>query len=126
MGNRKLATALRCLSLPLLVLVALALLPANAEAGGCSPGNHGVSIFKSCTSPVNRCATDADCSDADQCNGLEQCATEEAPGSNVLSCIITLSKPPTHCDNITITDAADAVTNGTGSPASSNTLQITG
>jgi len=122
------ATVLRCLSLPLLVLGVFAFLPAEVVAGGtpCTPGNHGVSIFKSCVSPKNRCATDADCADADLCNGTEQCATEEAPGSNVVECTITLGNPTTHCDNITLTEAADTITNATGPGSSSSAIQITG
>ncbi|HEX9287264.1 MAG TPA: hypothetical protein VF999_08370, partial [Thermoanaerobaculia bacterium] len=98
MGNPKLGLILRCTGLALVVLGAFVLLPAAAQAQ-CIPGQHGVSIFKSCISPKNRCATDADCSDADFCNGIEQCATEENPGSNVLDCDITLGNPATHCDN---------------------------
>ena len=67
---------LRCTGLALIVVGAMVLLPASALAQ-CEPGNHGVSIFKSCVSPKNRCGTDADCSDADACNGIEQCATED-------------------------------------------------
>jgi hypothetical protein len=126
MGKGKLATILRCTGLALLVVGAFAFVPATAHAGVCTPGNHGVSIFKSCVSPKNRCATDADCSDSDQCNGIEQCATEEAPGSNVVECTIQLSNPASHCDNITILDASDAILNATGSGASSSTIQIVG
>jgi hypothetical protein len=126
MGKGKLATILRCTGLALIVVGAFVLLPAVAQAGVCDPTQHGVSIFKSCTSPKNRCATDADCSDSDQCNGIEQCATEENPGSNVVSCIITLSNPAIHCDNITILDAADTILNATGPGATSSTIQIIG
>jgi len=123
MGNPKLGLILRCTGLALVVLGAFVLLPAAAQAQ-CIPGQHGVSIFKSCISPKNRCATDADCSDADFCNGIEQCATEESPGSNVLDCDITLGNPITHCDNETILEAADAVLNATGPGASSSTIVI--
>src|SRR6476659_6476062 len=116
---------LRCTGLALIVVGVMVLLPAAAQAQ-CTAGNHGVSIFKSCVSPKNRCATDADCSDADLCNGIEQCATEESPGSNVLDCTIQLTNPVIHCDNITLTDAADSVTNATGPGASSSSIQITG
>src|SRR6478672_6966251 len=126
MDRRKLGTILRCTGLALVVLGAFVLLPAAAEGQGCTAGFHGVSIFKSCVSPKNRCATDADCSDANACNGTEQCATEEAPGSNVLDCTIQLTNPAEHCDNITLTDAADSVTNATGPGASSSSIQITG
>ena len=126
MGKGTLAAILRCTGLALIVLGAFALLPAAAQGQGCTAGFHGVSIFKSCVSPKNRCGTDADCSDSDQCNGIEQCATEENPGSNVVECTITLSNPDIHCDNITILDAADSILNATGSGASSSTIQITG
>ena len=126
MGKGKLATILRCTGLALLVVGAFVLAPAAAQAGVCTAGFHGVSIFKSCVSPKNRCATDADCSDSDQCNGIEQCATEENPGSNVVECTITLANPAIHCDNMTILDASDAILNATGSGATSSTIQITG
>ena len=125
MDRRKLGTILRCTGVALVVLGAFVLLPAAAQAQ-CTAGFHGVSIFKSCVSPKNRCATDADCSDSDQCNGIEQCATEENPGSNVVECTITLSNPAIHCDNMTILDASDAILNATGSGATSSTIQITG
>jgi hypothetical protein len=127
MGNPKLATALRCMGLALLVLGAFAFVPADVAAGGvpCT-GPHGVSIFKSCVSPVNRCATSADCADTDLCNGDEQCATESDPGSNLVECTISLTNPAVHCDNITLLDAADAITNATGPGATSTTIEITG
>jgi slime mold repeat-containing protein len=126
MGKGTLATTLRCTGLALIVLGAFVLLPAAAEGQGCTAGFHGVSIFKQCVSPKNRCATDADCSDSDACNGIEQCATEENPGSNVVECTITLQNPTVHCDNITLLDASDAILNATGSGASSSSIQITG
>ncbi len=124
MGKGNLATILRCTGLALLVVGAFVLAPAAAQAGVCTAGFHGVSIFKSCVSPKNRCATDADCSDSDQCNGIEQCATEENPGSNVVECTITLANPAIHCDNMTLLDASDAILNATGSGASSSTIQL--
>ncbi len=120
MGDRKLKMILRCTGLALVVL------------GACNPLNHGVSIFKSCVSPKNRCGVDADCSDANICNGIELCATAHpdgapsGPGSNVTECTITLSNPLSHCDNLTILDASDTITNGTGSPLTSSSIQITG
>ena len=97
MGTSKLATILRCTGLALLVLGIFAFLPAAAQAGvTCTPNFHGVSIFKSCVSPKNLCATDADCSDANACNGIEQCATEGSAGSNVVECTISLSNPSSH------------------------------
>jgi len=116
--KENLRTILRCTGVALVVVGALVLLPAAAEAQ-CTPGNHGVSIFKSCVSPKNSCATDADCSDGVFCNGPEQCATETAAGSNVVDCTITLTNPTIHCDDLTVTEACDAITGGTGSPASS-------
>jgi hypothetical protein len=124
MGKGKLATALRCTGLALLVLGAFALLPAAAQAQCTGP--HGVSIFKQCESPVNRCGVDADCADTDQCNGIEECATEGDPGSNVVTCIISLTNPANHCDNITLLEAADAVTNATGPGSTSTSILITG
>jgi slime mold repeat-containing protein len=127
MNSSRLATILRCLGLALIVLGVFVLVPAAAQAQpACTPGNHGVSIFKSCVSPKNKCATDADCADTDQCNGIEQCATEEAAGSNVVECTISLGNPTTHCDNITLTEAADTITNATGPGLSSSTIQIVG
>ena len=128
MGKGKLATMLRCTGLALLVVGAFMLLPATAMSGQvtCTPNFHGVSIFKSCDSPKNRCGTDADCSDSDACNGIEQCATEEAPGSNVVSCTITLGNPTSHCDNITLLEASDTILNATGPGATSSTILITG
>jgi hypothetical protein len=128
MGNPKLATILRCTGLAVLVLGAFVLLPAAAQAGvTCTPGFHGVSIFKTCVSPKLRCTTDADCADADLCNGLEQCATEDLPpGANVVECTITLANPDLHCDDLTLLDAADAVLNASGPGASSSTIEITG
>ena len=131
MGDRKLKMILRCTGLALVVLGAFVLLPAVAQAQ-CNPLNHGVSIFKSCVSPKNRCGVDADCSDANICNGIELCATAHpdgapsGPGSNVTECTITLSNPLSHCDNLTILDASDTITNGTGSPLTSSSIQITG
>ena len=126
MARRKLSTILRFAGLTLGVLGALVTLPAAVQAQTCNPASHGVSIFKECNSPKNRCGTDADCSDADVCNGLEQCATEEAPGSNVVQCTIRLANPTSHCDNVTLLDAADAILNGTGPGQSSDTILITG
>jgi hypothetical protein len=107
------------------MLGVLALVPANAQAQCVTPAIHGVQISKSCTSPVNRCATDADCTDAVFCNGAEQCATEGAPGSNVVDCSITITNPSNHCDSVTVNEIADAITNGTGSPLTSSALLVT-
>ncbi len=122
MGNRKLVLILRFTFLALVVLGAFVLLPAVAQAL-CTPFAHGVNILKSCISPKNRCATDTDCSEPDFCNG--QCATEENPGSNVVDCDIRLGNPESHCDDVTLWDAADEVLNATGPGASSSAILIT-
>src|SRR5688572_23675332 len=118
--TQTLRTILRCMGVVLVVVGALVLLPAAAEAGTtCIPGIHGASIFKSCVSPKNTCVSDADCSDGVFCNGAEQCATETSAGSNVVDCTITVFNPSEHCDDLTVTEACDTITGGTGSPASS-------
>ena len=63
-------TILRCTCLALMVMAALAIIPAAMEAQ-----THLMTIGKSCVSPKNRCTTDADCADANLCDGAEQCAT---------------------------------------------------
>ncbi|HZI65346.1 MAG TPA: hypothetical protein VFF17_02165, partial [Thermoanaerobaculia bacterium] len=124
--TQNLRTILRCMGVVLVVVGAFVLLPAAAEAGTtCIPGLHGVSIFKSCVSPKNTCTSDADCSDGVFCNGPEQCATETSAGSNVVDCAITLFNPSEHCDDLTVTEACDTITGGTGSPASSCDILVT-
>lgn len=86
---------------------------------------HLVTIGKSCVSPKNRCVADADCADATVCDGTEQCATEDAPGSNVVDCTITLQNPATHADAIIVRDACDTVT-GSGGPSTSCTIEVSG
>jgi len=120
-----LCKAIRCIAITLAVVMAAVLLPAQAQ-GQCVPGNHGVGIDKQCISPRNRCATDADCADANLCNGTEQCATEGAAGSNIVDCTITLTNPTTHCDDLTVTQAMDTIQNGMGSPLSSSDILISG
>jgi hypothetical protein len=119
---------IRTAGLTFLVLGFLALAPSDAKAGAAcaTPAIHGVGIVKSCTSPRNRCATDADCSDGNACNGAEQCATEDTAGSNKVDCTITISNPSNHCDSITVSEVSDTILNGTGSPLSSNALLVTG
>jgi len=121
-----LCKAIRCTAITLAVMMAAALLPAEAQGGTCTPGVHGTGIDKQCVSPKNRCTSDLDCADANLCNGTEQCATETSPGSNILDCTITLTNPVTHCDDITITQAADLIQNGTGSPTSSSDILVSG
>jgi hypothetical protein len=127
MVNKTLGRTLRCTGLAVLALGLLVFaVPETAEAGTCTPGLHGVGIFKSCVSPKNSCATDADCSDGVFCNGEEQCATEGSPGANVVDCTITLQNPEIHCDSVDIVEIADAIILGNGAPTSSSALLVTG
>jgi hypothetical protein len=122
----------RCTGLALVIIAALVLVPAvaSADVGGVLCDGletaHGVGIEKNCSGPINRCGTNADCSDADFCNGTEICATVSEPGSNVVSCTITLTNPESHCDSLEVFDADDTIEDGTGSPLTSNTLLIVG
>ena len=123
MGNRRLAKILRCTGLAVIVLGALALLPSTVMAAT----QHGVSIAKNCTQSINQCATDADCpQDADVCNGTQQCATEENPGSNVVDCTITVTNSDGFTDSIMIDEATDTITNAAGGPVSSSTILVSG
>jgi hypothetical protein len=107
MGNRKLATILRCTGLTLLVLGVLALLPATASAA-----SHFILVGKSCNSPKNTCATNDDCSDGLACNGNEICST--TTNENFTDCQITIGNPSDHVDNWDVTEACDQITNPLG------------
>jgi hypothetical protein len=108
MGNRKLATILRCTGLTLLVLGVLVLLPATASAA-----SHLITIGKSCISPKNTCATAADCTDGNECTS-DVCSTDPTanPPTNFTDCTIIILNPATHADNIDVTEACDTVSGG--------------
>ena len=116
--RENLRTLLRCTSLAVLALVALVLLPTTAQAQ-----QHSVAFFKSCTQNINRCVTDAECADTNECTS-DVCATEDNPGSNVLDCIFTVRNMDGFGDSLTVLEATDMVTNGTGAPNSSNAILV--
>ena len=121
MGDRKLGKILRCTGLTLLVLGVLVLLPASAVAAT----QHGVSIAKSCAQNINRCATNADCTQpTDICAGSSTCSTTAQNQANVVDCLITVTDSDGFLDSIMINQATDTETNGTGVPSSSSDILV--
>ncbi len=116
--KENLRTILRCTGLALVVIAALVLIPAAAEAQ-----LHGVQLLKGCTSPRTNCNSDLDCADADFCNGAETCSTPSA-SEPTTSCTIELTNSDGFNDSVTLTAAADAVKPGPGEVVDT-TLTIT-
>jgi hypothetical protein len=110
---------LRCTGLVVLAVVALVLLPAAAQA----QAQHGAQFAKSCQQNINRCATDSDCADANECTD-DVCATTGDPGSNMIDCLFTVTNTDGFQDSLTILQATDTVTNGTGAPLSSDAILV--
>jgi hypothetical protein len=94
------------------------LLPGAAEAQ-----QHAVAFAKSCTQNINRCTADSECADGNECTS-DVCATEDNPGSNVLDCLFTVRNNDGFGDSLTVLEATDTVTNGTGAPNTSNAILV--
>lgn len=99
--------ALRNLGLAILAGAIWLALPDRLEAQG-----HLLTVGKSCISPKNQCGSNADCADPNSCSGEGICTSSGANHMN--ECIITLSNPLTHVDDVRVLGASDTVTTGTG------------
>lgn len=110
--------ALRHVGLAIVSCAILLALPSPVEAQ-----NHLTTIGKSCVSPKNTCASNADCADPNSCSGQGICSSSGANHMN--ECTITLTNPVSHADNVRVLGSSDTVTTGTG-PVTFNNLPISG
>jgi hypothetical protein len=103
----------------IVVIAALALVPATAHAQ-----THGGEILKACTSPVSTCNSDADCDDGLFSNGAETCSTPSAtePTNN---CTIQYRNVDDFLDDLLLQSACDVVKPGTPEEIVDCTIAIT-
>ena len=71
---------------------------------------HGAAIQKTCNQPKVSCDSNADCTDGDVCNGLEQC--DVAGNGNTLECFIRVTYIDEALDTVTLKEAWDIVDPG--------------
>src|SRR5690349_4177770 len=68
--------------------------------------SHGVTIQKVCDATPRTCASDADCSDNNACNGTETC---DLTIPHTTDCHITITNADGFLDSITVKNAFDVI-----------------